>query len=375
MPVKPKQKFNLSILTLNKKPKLSPKVAQTRVQANLKTIKKTIKQLEKVVKPVALLKFQSRLQVLLSQGYHSFQNELKKIKSKKNASLSEKSSLFVRKLTKFKDMLVKRYNRIIEEKKIKAEYKETSIENVKFRRWKPSDLQDFSKFVLANAGTKNALKDLLKKNKYLWNPKGNPKLYMQQQCIETAVLMLIHYCYKKKIDLALPASNGFVAMSQFKTMEKFMKAVYSKLAAVHIYSNRGNLFTEIKKEDIKPGDITSIKRGHGHGYHGLMIVKTDKKGNVGLLSGDQMNKDFMKRPDVRKKVSEIYPLGFIKTMPNATPKEVKKNMHWGGYGIPPAVIFGTNDTRMNEANGDVIKYYRLDPNAMNRVLTRIVGPR
>ncbi len=106
-----------------------------------------------------------------------------------------------------------------------------------------------------------------------------------------------------------------------------------------------------------------------------MITKTDKKGNVGLLSGDQMNKDFIKSKKIRKKVSEIYPLGFIKSMPNAKPEEIKKRMHWGGYGIPPAVTFGPNDTRMNEANGDVIKYYRLDPQAMNRVLSQIVGPR
>jgi hypothetical protein len=256
--------------------------------------------------------------------------------------------------------------RTIEERKAKAEYKKTSIERIKFRPWKKSDVVGFSKFVSEKASSAKLIKKLLKNNKYLWNPKGNPKLYFQQQCVEVAILLYIHYCFKNKINLALPAGGTHLVLSNFKTIEGFMGALYPRLAAVHLFAGAGGITTEIPENQVKPGDIYTAKHPSG-GYHAQMVI-TNNKGKMQYLSGDQMNKDFRKYPRVRKKVEKVYPIGFAQTQPHAKPKDVK--MKWGGYALEPNIRdnMGRGVQVQLKKKKDIIRYFRINPTKMNQVI-------
>jgi hypothetical protein len=283
---------------------------------------------------------------------------------------------------------IKLKHRIIDERKAKAEYKKTSIEKIKFRSWKDSDITGFSKFVSTNAGNKTKLTKLLKDNKYLWNPKGNPELYFQQQCVETAVLLLIHYCFKNKIDLALPASRGHKTMSNYNNLEDYMKAVYPKLSASHLFSGGGGMLKQISKEEVKPGDIyTSKHPTPPGGYHAQMVIANNKEG-LSYLAGNQSNNDFINDPGERVKVEAMYPIGFIDPQPNASPKQVKNSrnskksgkMRWGGYAYKPRIKLPKEEggrpslaqnERSRSKSKDEIKFYRINPKGMNNIINRI----
>ncbi len=272
---------------------------------------------------------------------------------------------FLRRLVQYKNSLKQKYlpYRLAEEKRLKESYKETSIENIKFRKWQKSDLAAFSQFLKQNAGDNKTFQAYIQKNLHVWNPKGNPKLYYQQQCVEMSLILLIEFCYKNHIDLALPASNSYLKMSKYKTLESFMKNLYPKLSASHLYSGAGGLVTEIREKDLKAGDWISIKRPHG-GYHALIVTGNYGQGQLSVMAGSQMNKDFRKSAEVREEVEEIYPKGFVKIQSKAKPNQVK--MRYGGYAIDPMV----NRGKVEQKNG-TYKFYRLNVDRMNQVLSRI----
>lgn len=275
---------------------------------------------------------------------------------------------------------IEKKHRIIEERKIISEYKKTSIENIKFRRWKESDAADFSNFVAENASTPENLNKLLKSNPYLWNPKGNSELYYHQQCAETAILLLIHYCYKNHIDLALPASDRYEALSRYKTIEDYMRAVYPKLSASHLFYGAGGMFKQVSESEVKPGDIYTAKHPPPQGgFHAQMVVKNDK-GKMDYLTGNQLNRDFKSSAKVRQKVEKVYRIGFVDPQPDAKPEEVKKTMKWGGYGDKPKILtveeqqrrtLRVSAARSAKLPKDEIRYYRLDPNRMNNIVASI----
>jgi hypothetical protein len=269
----------------------------------------------------------------------------------------------------------KRINRKQEELKAKLKYTKTSIEGFKFRKWQKSDLSKFTKFVQSNVGNKLLLQKFLKANPCMWNPKGNPGLYMHQQCAETAIILLIQYCYKNKIDLVLPAANGFNRLSNYKTLEDFMKSTYTKYGVSHMFNGGGGILKRIKKEDVKPGDIITIKRGKKNSYHAQMVVSKFNNGNFDVIEGSQMNKDFKINKKIREKIEKLYPLGFIKEQPfTINPSAIK--MAWGGYAIKPRIRAASkslSDGAGIMMNGkDKIRYYRLNPSGLNKILSRII---
>ena len=332
--------------------------------------------------------FVVELNSVLSKDFQFFSAALKQVKEKFIELLRTNTKIIPAQflkalftLNEMKKAIETKYNniekkhRIIEERKAKAEYKETPIEGIKFRQWNQSDVEGFSKFVSTNATSEELLNKLLKNNTYLWNPKGNPELYYQEQCVEVGIMLLIHYCFRNKINLALPASDKFLVLSKFKTIEQFMSALYPQLSASHLFSGAGGIVAEIPKNQVKPGDIYTARHlPPASGFHVQMVVK-NSNGKLEYLTGDQINKDFRMNPEKRAEVEKTYPLGFVDAQLNSKPENIK--MRYGGYALKPRIKSSTEASILSLGGTmspkDEIKFYRINPKRINEVIKGITG--
>ncbi len=288
--------------------------------------------------------------------------------------------------------------------------REHSIEGMQLREWTEADSTAFSEHIAKNLSNPDNLKKYIKENDICWNPKGNPDLYAQQHCVETAVIFLIDFCYKNSMNLALPVGvlkdvkedgtkiwgTEYKTLSDYKTIEAFMQDVYPNLSASHFFG-AGELFTELNKngKDCRPGDYIARKHKKG-GYHAQLIsgkprkpngdeiwydkkgiraiTARDKNGNIitdkhgkdtyedviPTIQGNQLNNDFKKSQIIRDQVANDFSTGFASE---------NNRKRFGGFGIEPEEI-GENLNALRKNAGDEVKILRFNPAGLNSIVKR-----